>query len=158
MRAVVQRVTHAILSVIEANTEREHTRIGQGVVVLLGIHADDTETQANWTADKLLNLRVFNDAEDKMNLALADLPADSNPGLLLIPNFTVAGTAQKGRRPDFTTAMKPPRAEDLFNHTLARIKANAADHLTITAGIFGAHMHTNLTNDGPVTLVIEARN
>ena len=146
MRAVVQRVSAGAVEV----DGREVARIARGLVALVGIEEGDSETDAAWLADKLAHLRIFEDAAGKMNLALGDVGGS----LLLVPNFTVAGDARKGRRPSFDRAMRPEQAEPLF----ARLVAIAASHgVPVQTGVFRAHMLVTLTNDGPVTIWLDSR-
>ncbi|MFG0300381.1 MAG: D-aminoacyl-tRNA deacylase [Phycisphaerales bacterium JB047] len=152
MRAVIQRVEHAKLHLVDAQGERTlYTQIGIGVVVLLGIASEDTETDAKWIAGKIAHMRIFEDEHQKMNLD----PLDHDPQgqVLVVPNFTVAGSAHKGRRPDFTGAMKPPQAEHMFERVCELI---AGEGLEVLRGVFGGDMRVELVNDGPVTIVIES--
>ncbi len=152
MRAVIQRVEHAKLHLVNDAGERTlHTQITTGLVVLLGIAVEDTDTDATWTATKISHMRIFEDEHQKMNLGALDL--DPCGQVLVVPNFTVAGSAHKGRRPDFTGAMKPPLARAMFERVCELI---AADSLDVHRGVFGADMRVELVNDGPVTIVIES--
>lgn len=152
MRAVIQRVEHGALHLIGADgSRREHARIGPGLVVLLGVAIGDTDADAAWTASKIAHLRVFEDEQQKMNLGPLDL--DPPGQVLVVPNFTVAGSAHKGRRPDFTNAMKPPEAKAMFERVCELI---GAEGLTVQRGVFGGDMRVELVNDGPVTIVIES--
>jgi D-tyrosyl-tRNA(Tyr) deacylase len=154
MIAVVQRVASATVEV----DGREVARIDRGLLALVGITTTDTEADARWLAGKLPALRVFEDAAGKMNLALADLTADTaqpTPGLLLVPNFTLAGDAHKGRRPSFDGARRPESAQPLFDHLVQMIRQ--APGLSVQTGVFRAHMRVTLLNDGPVTLILDSR-
>ena len=122
--------------------------IGRGFCVLAGFKADDTDEKLRWMADKLLGLRVFADAEDKMNLALPDVGG----ALLVISQFTLYGDAQKGRRPSFIDAARPEVAEPLYERFVVMLRERGA---TVETGRFGAMMDVELVNDGPVTLVLE---
>ena len=139
MRAVVQRVARAAVAV----DGDEIARIGPGLLVLLGIHESDDEAKAQRMADKLLALRIFEDDDGRMNRSVGDVSG----AVLCVSNFTVYGDARRGNRPSFTEAARPERAEELYE--LVREKLGAE------AGSFGAHMHVELVNDGPVTLVVE---
>ncbi|MFA6046090.1 MAG: D-aminoacyl-tRNA deacylase [Phycisphaerales bacterium] len=153
MRTIVQRVSRASVTV----DGREVGAIGTGLVLLVGIELADAEPQAAWNADKAANLRVFPDAERKLNLSVLDLAAlNHSPGLLLVPNFTVAGDANKGRRPSFDRAMRPEQAEPLFARLIELTKAAAGAGVHVTSGVFRAHMLVDLQNDGPITLVLQA--
>ena len=168
MRSVVQRVNQAQLSVIEDAGARTHASIGRGLVVLAGIETDDTADDVAWTARKVAGLRVFEDDAGKMNLALPDAArswdaaggppsADTPPhGVLLVPNFTVAGRAHKGRRPDFTTAKHPSEAAPMFDALAHALREQLPGQAVVT-GVFGAHMHVDLSNDGPVTIWLDSR-
>lgn len=152
MRAVIQRVERATLRLVDEHGQRHpHAQVGAGLVVLLGVEQRDGEGDARWIASKISGLRVFEDENGKMNLGAADF---TPPGqLLVVPNFTVAGSAQKGRRPDFTNAMKPPEAEALFGRVCQLIEDEG---LSVARGVFGGDMRVELINDGPVTLVIQS--
>jgi D-aminoacyl-tRNA deacylase len=139
MRAVVQRVARAAVAV----DGDEIARIGPGLLVLLGIHESDDEAKAERMADKLLALRIFEDDDGRMNRSVGD----DGGAVLCVSNFTVYGDTRRGNRPSFTEAARPERAEKLYE--LVREKLGAA------GGAFGAHMHVELVNDGPVTLVVE---
>lgn len=156
MRSVIQRVERAEVRVHTAEGVRLAGAIRTGLLVLLGVEARDTDADAAWTASKIAGLRVFEDSEGKMNLGLAEIDSGGAAGggaVLLVPNFTVAGSAAKGRRPDFTNAMKPPRAEHLFEAVRDHLRAAG---IPVETGVFGADMRVELVNHGPVTLVIES--
>jgi D-tyrosyl-tRNA(Tyr) deacylase len=139
VRAVVQRVARAGVSV---DGERI-AEIGHGLLVLLGVHEDDDEAVADRMADKLLALRIFEDAQGRMNLAAAE----AGGAFLCVSNFTVYGDSRRGNRPSFTAAARPERAQELSEGVRERLGAEG--------GVFGAHMLVELVNDGPVTLVVE---
>ena len=140
MRAVVQRVSSAAVSV----EGEEIARIGPGLLVLLGIHSDDTEDQADKLVRKLLALRVFEDEEGRMNLAAADAGGQ----FLCVSNFTLYGDTRTGNRPSFVEAAAPADAEPLYD----RVR----EGLGALGGRFGARMALELVNDGPVTVIVEA--
>jgi D-tyrosyl-tRNA(Tyr) deacylase len=144
VRVVVQRVSRAAVR-IDGQTVGE---VGRGFVVLAGFHASDNEAALTWMADKIVGLRVFADAEDKMNLALADVAG----ALLVISQFTLYGDVQKGRRPSFVDAAPPAVAEPLYERFVAMLRERGA---RVETGRFGAMMDVELVNDGPVTLVVE---
>ncbi|MCQ8211291.1 D-aminoacyl-tRNA deacylase [Cetobacterium somerae] len=146
MRAVVQRVKHASVTVDNQITGE----INQGFLVLLGVTHDDTEKEVDWLAKKITDLRVFNDSEDKMNLGLKDV----NGELLIISQFTLYGNCIKGRRPAFIEAAKPDIANELYEKFLKKCKNLG---FKTEAGIFGADMKVELLNDGPVTLIIDTK-
>jgi len=147
MRCVVQRVQQASVTV-------DGTIVGEiarGLMVLAAVEKGDTEKERAWMAEKLANLRLFPDAEGKMNLSVIDL-GDAG-GVLMVPNFTVAGDCRKGRRPGFDGAMRPPEAEHEFG---ALCDAVGARGVRVARGVFGADMKVALVNDGPVTVIVEA--
>ena len=146
MKAVVQRVNAATLEV----DDRPVSQIGPGLVVLAAVEEHDTDRDRDWMADKLANLRVFTDDGGKMNLSILDTRGQ----MLLVSNFTVAGDTRKGRRPSFVSAMKPPEAEHAFDRLVAAVRALG---VPVQTGVFGAHMHVAIHNDGPVTLVLDSK-
>jgi D-tyrosyl-tRNA(Tyr) deacylase len=139
MRAVVQRVASASVSV----DGQVAGSIEDGLLVLLGVHEADDEDVADRMADKLLALRIFEDGDGRMNLAVGD----AGGAILCVSNFTVYGDSRRGNRPSFTAAARPERAEELYERVRERLGAEG--------GIFGAHMRVELVNDGPVTLVVD---
>ncbi len=149
MRCVIQRVSTARVEVAGDNGLEVVGVIGRGLLVLAGIAADDTERDLAWSAAKIATLRIFEDDEGRMNRAAADIGGS----ILAVPNFTVAGNAQKGRRPSFDTAMPPERAEPMFARFVELLRAEG---VPVETGRFRAHMHVHLVNDGPVTIVIES--
>jgi D-tyrosyl-tRNA(Tyr) deacylase len=140
VRALVQRVSGAT---VEVGGE-EVAGIGRGLLILLGVHVDDGPDQADRLAAKIERLRVFEDAEGKMNLAVRDVDGE----LLCVSQFTLYGDARKGNRPSFVHAAPPERAEPLYERVRAALDAQG--------GRFGARMSVSLVNDGPVTLLLEA--
>jgi len=148
VKAVVQRVSQASVSV-DGKVVGE---IGWGLLVLLAAHKDDAEQQATKMADRVIGLRIFNDDQGKMNLALADLPSQLNAAVLAISNFTVYGETAKNRRPSFIEAAPYAIGEALFNRFVQALKEKQA---RVEQGIFGADMKVSLTNDGPVTVILE---
>ena len=144
MRAVVQRVSRASVSV----DGRVVGAIGRGVVVLVGVTHDDTGDQAEWLARKIAGLRIFEDAEGKINAGLLDVDGQA----LVISQFTLYADARKGRRPGFTDAAPPKVAEPLVD----RFTEVLRDHrIHVETGVFGAHMLVEIHNDGPVTILLE---
>ena len=148
MRAIVQRVSKAEVAI----EGRVVGRCAVGLVLLVGIHKEDTPIQAAKLADKVAGLRIFNDTEGKMNLSLADLPDSEAPNVLAISNFTVYGDTAKSRRPSFIASAGFETAWPLFETFLNELKARG---LRVETGEFGADMQVTLTNDGPVTLLID---
>ena len=145
MRAVVQRVSEARVEV-DGKVVGE---IGRGLMVLAGCGEGDSEDDVQWLAEKIANLRIFNDEDGKMNLSVLDVGG----GVLVVPNFTLYADCRKGRRPSFTGACDPESA-DGFVESLAQRLAEAG--VPVERGVFGAHMHVTLTNDGPVTLLLSS--
>lgn len=144
MRAVVQRVSHALVRVDGEVTGEIH----QGLLVLVGFAPGDTDADLEWMAEKLQGLRVFGDAEGNMNLAVGDVGG----AVLLVPNFTLYADCRKGRRPGFSNAAPPERAAELFRQFCEKM----SQRVPVQRGVFGAHMHVELTNDGPVTLLLDS--
>ncbi len=146
MRAVVQRVLRAHV-VVEGETVGA---IEEGLVVLLGAAAGDTARDLQYTLDKIVGLRVFEDADGKMNLSLAEVAG----ALLVVSQFTLLGDCRKGRRPSFAHAMPPEPAEQLYRSFVEQARKRG---LTVETGRFRADMEVHLVNDGPVTLLIDSR-
>ncbi|HEY1068093.1 MAG TPA: D-aminoacyl-tRNA deacylase [Pirellulales bacterium] len=145
MRACVQRVSSARVRV-EGETVGE---VGRGLLVLLGVAAGDGPSELRWMVDKVVGLRVFDDGEGKMNLALADVAGE----LLVVSQFTLLGDCRKGRRPSFIEAAPPERAERMYEEFVA---ATRAAGIRVATGRFRTHMEVELVNDGPVTLLIDS--
>jgi D-tyrosyl-tRNA(Tyr) deacylase len=124
-------------------------RIGRGLLVLLGVGQEDAEADAAYLAQKIIGLRIFEDAEGKMNLALADVGG----GLLVVSQFTLWGDCRKGRRPSFVAAAEPSRADALYQHF---VEAARSAGVAVETGRFRAHMDVELLNDGPVTLLLDS--
>ena len=144
MRVLLQRVSRA-----EVRVEGRVTgAIGRGFLLLVGLTHADTETQLAWMADKVTGLRLFGDAEGKMNLALEDVGGS----MLVVSQFTLYGDAQKGRRPSFIDAARPELAIPLYERFVAMLRERGA---RVETGEFGALMDVELVNDGPVTLWLE---
>ena len=145
MRVVLQRVREASVT-IEGRVVGE---IGLGQLLLVGFKADDTTDQVEWMADKVTGLRIFQDDAGKMNLTLADVDGS----ILVVSQFTLYGDVHKGRRPSFIDAAPPETAILLYDHLVELLEARQPGR--IATGEFGAMMDVSLTNDGPVTLVID---
>lgn len=145
MRAVVQRVKKS--SVIVA--EKVVGQIDQGLMVLLGVENGDTEKDMKYIADKVMNLRIFEDEDEKMNLSLQDV----NGSLLLVSQFTLLGDCRKGRRPSFIEAEKPAAADALYQ---AMVKY-CRETVPVETGIFQADMQVDICNDGPVTILLDSK-
>ena len=144
MRIVLQRVSQASVSI----AGRTVGRIDRGFCLLLGITHGDTVAEADWLADQVAGLRLFNDADGKMNLGLADVGGS----VLAVSQFTLYGDASRGRRPSFITAARPEEAEPLYEAFVAALRARG---LAVETGEFGAAMLVDIQNDGPVTLILE---
>ncbi|MBC8536765.1 D-aminoacyl-tRNA deacylase [Feifania hominis] len=146
MRLVIQRVDYASVTV---GGERI-SEIGAGYLVLLGIRVGDTEREADWLADKLASLRVFEDDAGKLNRSVRDIGGE----ILVVPNFTLYGDARHGNRPGFTDAARPEQAEPLYEYFIERLRQNGVRR--VCGGKFRAEMKVALQNDGPITLVIDS--
>lgn len=145
MRAVIQRVSRAKVTV-DGETVGE---IGRGLLVLLGVSADDTERESEYLADKTLNLRIFEDDDGKMNRSLLDTGGD----LLVVSQFTLYGDARKGRRPSFIKAAAPERANELYERFVEESRKQVQ---RVECGRFQAMMDVELVNDGPVTILLDS--
>lgn len=146
MRAVIQRVNHASVSVIDEKVGE----IGRGLMVLLGVTHEDTLKDADYLVQKISNLRIFEDDAEKMNLSVKDVAGS----ILSVSQFTLYGDCRKGRRPNFMKAAKPDYAKecyDYFNHAIQK----AGIHLE--SGVFGAMMDIEMVNSGPVTLILDSK-
>jgi D-tyrosyl-tRNA(Tyr) deacylase len=146
MRAVIQRVSEA--RVVSEGVETG--RIGRGFVVLLGVGRDDADSDADYLADKVVNLRVFEDENNKMNIALQDISGE----LLVVSQFTLYGDCRRGNRPGFDRAARPEAAERLYNRFVERCRSRG---LKVETGRFQTDMVVDLKNDGPVTLLMDSR-
>lgn len=150
MKAVVQRVNSASVNISEQNYSEN---IDKGLLVLLGIKTGDTEEEVIFVADKCCNLRIFEDDENKMNRSVKDISGE----ILIISQFTLYGETAKGNRPSFIEAAKPEEAIPLYNKFISRVRMNLGEN-KVKQGIFGAMMDVELTNYGPVTVIVESRN
>jgi len=146
MRAVIQRVLKASVEV----NGKVIGQCGHGLLLLVGVHKDDTPAEAKRLADKIAGLRIFNDPEGKMNLSLQDF--DPNLEILAVSNFTVYGDARKQRRPSFMESASFELGSDLFDRFIVETKALG---IKVETGEFGADMQVSLVNDGPVTIVLD---
>jgi len=146
MRACIQRVSRA--QVVVAG--EVCGRIGKGMLVLLGVAADDTQAEARKLAEKIAGLRIFEDQQGKMNLSLAEVGG----AMLVVSQFTLLGDCRKGRRPSFTAAAGPELAETLYQ---VFVEAVAAQAVEVATGRFRAHMEIELVNNGPVTLLVDSK-
>ena len=146
VRAVVQRVSEASVRVGGAVTGR----IGPGLAVLLGVARDDGERDAEYLADKVLNLRVFPDGEGQMNRSVLDVAG----GVLVVSQFTLLGDVRRGRRPSYTAAAPPAEADRLYRHFVERLRPSG---LEVATGVFRAMMDVSLVNQGPVTILLDSQ-
>ena len=144
MKLVIQRVLDANLKV----NNKEISKIGKGFVVLIGIKNSDTKGNADYLVNKLINLRIFEDENEKMNLSIKDI----NGELLLVSQFTLYGDCSRGNRPSFTEAARPESAKELYDYFVHECKKHIP---SVKEGIFGSNMKINLTNDGPATIIME---
>ena len=144
MITLLQRVTRARVEV----SKEIIAEIKSGILVLVGVQADDDESTARYYLERLLNYRVFADADGKMNLSLKDIDG----GLLLVPQFTLAANTKKGRRPSFTSAANPRHGEQIFDLMVGHARTA---HSPVECGRFGADMQLHLVNDGPVTFILD---
>ena len=145
MKALLQRVIHASVSV-DGSVVGE---IGAGLLVLLGLDRDDDRPDADRMLQRILGYRVFADESGRMNRSVADIDA----GVLLVPQFTLSADTGSGMRPGFSGAMPPAEAQQLYRDTLDALEQR---HRVVAAGVFGAHMQVSLTNDGPVTFLLQS--
>lgn len=145
MRIVVQRVSR---SSVKVNGEIAG-KIGEGLLLLVGIHESDTKKEIDWCCKKVSKLRIFEDDKGKMNLSVRDVGG----GILVVSQFTLYGNAKKGTRPSFIEAAKPDIAEPLYNYMIEKLET--INDLKIESGEFGAMMDVELVNDGPVTIILE---
>jgi D-tyrosyl-tRNA(Tyr) deacylase len=146
MRAVVQRVSHASVKV-----DREIVgQIDSGLLVLLGVSHDDTESDADYLTEKITGLRIFEDAEGKMNLSVAD----TKGAVLAVSQFTLFGDVRRGKRPSFDAAARPDQAKRLYEYFVERIRAAG---LRCETGTFQAMMKVELANEGPVTILLDSK-
>jgi D-tyrosyl-tRNA(Tyr) deacylase len=145
MKALLQRVAKSSVTV----EGKVVGRIAQGLVVLLGVADGDCEKDAEYLADKIVNLRIFSDEQSKFNLSTLNV----NGELLVISQFTLLADTRKGRRPSFSTAAPPEKAETLYNYFVMRLKQTG---LKVETGEFGAHMMVEIANDGPVTIMLDS--
>ena len=145
MRAVVQRVRSAQVRVGDETVGE----IGPGLMVLLGVHGEDGPADVAYMVDKIQNLRIFEDAEERMNLSIMDVRG----AVLLVSQFTLYGDARKGRRPSFTAAAAPEKADSLYGEVARGLEGAG---LEVQTGRFGEHMVVSLENDGPVTILLDS--
>lgn len=148
MRVVIQRVS-------QAKVEVDKKVIGtctKGLLIFAGIEDADTEEDASWLSAKIVNLRIFNDTEGKMNLSLKDVSGE----MLVVSQFTLHASTKKGNRPSYILAARPEKALPLFNTFVEMLRKESGG--PVATGEFGAHMEVSLVNDGPVTIIIDTKN
>ena len=146
MRVILQRVSRASVEV----EDHAKARIGRGLVLLAGIGRDDSPADVDFVAAKCINLRVFEDDQGKMNRSVLDVAGE----ILAVSQFTLYGDTQKGRRPSFTDAAEPAKAQAYYERFVERLRQSG---LNVQTGAFGARMLVEIHNDGPVTLIVESR-
>ncbi len=144
MRVIIQRVKTAKVEV----EQKVISQINQGILVLFGCHKDDKENKIDHLVDKIVNMRIFSDETDKMNLSLKDISGD----ILVVSQFTLLADTKKGRRPSFINSMEPKRANEFYKKFISKLKEHIAN---VQTGIFGAKMQVSLINDGPVTFILD---
>ena len=146
MKALLQRVKSAGVSI----GGQSYSSIEQGLLILLGVEKGDTETEAAWLAQKIINLRIFEDSASKMNLSVQDIKGE----LLVVSQFTLAGDTSRGNRPGFDNAARPDVAKPLYEYVVEELRHSG---LKVETGVFQADMQVSLINDGPVTFMLEKR-
>ncbi|MCY7360574.1 MAG: D-tyrosyl-tRNA(Tyr) deacylase [Ignavibacteria bacterium] len=147
MRALIQRVSQASVTIDNAIT----AKINNGLLVLIGIETADTDEDINWLVKKIIALRIFSDAEGKMNLSVQDV----NGEILLVSQFTLHASTEKGNRPSFIKAARPEVAIPIYERTIKLFESSF--NKKIATGIFGADMKVSLVNDGPVTIWLDSK-
>jgi D-tyrosyl-tRNA(Tyr) deacylase len=148
MKIVIQRVTAASVTIDNII----NGQIATGMMILLGIEHEDDQTDADWLIQKVIGLRIFSDAEGKMNLSIDDV----NGEFLVVSQFTLHASTKKGNRPSYIQAARPKHAIPLYEYFLKTLEINS--NKKVSTGKFGADMKVNLLNDGPVTLIIDSKN
>jgi len=146
MRAVVQRVKSASVTV----DDKIVSSIGNGFLVLLGVENGDTQQDIDYIVSKITGLRIFEDLDEKMNLSVLDVKGE----IIVVSQFTLAGDARKGRRPSFSNAMLPEKANQMYMQVVESIQSFG---INVGTGIFGAMMDVELVNSGPVTILLDSR-
>lgn len=147
MKMLVQRVRSAKVDVGDATVGS----IGQGLLVFLGVHHQDTEKEVSWLVNKLVTMRLFKDSHGKMSLSVQDVEGQ----ILVVSQFTLCANCSNGRRPDFGDAAPPQKAQVLYEAFLSAVRESVSE---VQSGIFGENMQVHLVNDGPVTLLVEREN
>ena len=148
MRIVIQRVKRSAVT-INGNLQ-DRREIGRGMCVLVGVTHEDTESSADWLAEKLAGLRIFEDSDGKINLSLQDIVGE----VLIVSQFSLYASCAKGRRPGFTDAAKPEHAEKIYNYFVQKVRSLGLRN--VQTGEFGADMEVEIINDGPLTFIISS--
>jgi len=148
MRAVIQKVTHASITIDRAQTKK----IGPGLVILLGIEESDTPSDIEWLCGKISRLRIFDDKEGIMNLSIQDVKGE----IMIVSQFTLHASTRKGNRPSYIKAALPETAIPLYETFIEQMEQDLGE--PVVTGEFGAYMQVNLCNDGPVTISIDTKN
>jgi len=146
MRAVVQRVTEARVEVADKTVGE----INAGLLVLLGVAREDASSDAEYLCEKIINLRIFDDDEGKMNRSLLDISGE----MLVVSQFTLFGDVRRGRRPSYSDAAEPDKANELYQVFIERVRSSG---VKVETGVFQAMMKVSLTNDGPVTILLDSK-
>jgi len=149
LRLIIQRVLSKAKVIVNADITGQ---IDKGFVILLGVEEDDDMSDIEWLSRKVVNLRVFNDSDDKMNLSIKDIDGS----ILVISQFTLYASTKKGHRPSFIKSAKPQKANNLYQRFIDQLKN--IHHIKTESGVFGADMKVHLVNDGPVTIFMDSRN
>lgn len=145
MRAIIQRVSSASVTV-DGNVV---SSIGRGLLILVGFHKDDTETDSDYIISKSTGLRIFYDADGMMNLSVSDIDGE----ILVVSQFTLYGDSRKGKRPSFSTSMPPAEARIFYDNFISRFKGK---YPSLKSGVFAADMDISLVNSGPVTIILDS--
>jgi D-tyrosyl-tRNA(Tyr) deacylase len=147
MRVVIQRVKSSTVEI----EKKDYTTIDKGLLLLVAFEETDTNMDFEWIINKVINLRIFNDDENKMNLSVNDIKGE----ILVVSQFTLYASTKKGNRPSYIKSAPPKIAEQLYNQFIESFKIKFPD---IKTGVFGANMQVKLINDGPVTIIIDSKN
>jgi D-tyrosyl-tRNA(Tyr) deacylase len=147
VKAVIQRVENASVTI----DEKMHSAVGKGLVILLGVEKGDTEESLHYLVRKIAQMRIFEDVQGKMNLSIKDIKGEA----LVVSQFTLLADCQRGNRPSFTSAEEPKQAETMYKRFACALEESG---VPVKTGVFGAMMKVSLTNDGPVTIILESKN
>lgn len=148
MKTVIQRVNFASLKI----DNKEYSRISNGLLLLIGFEADDNIEDLEWVSQKIINMRIFGDEHDKMNLSVKDIDGE----IMIVSQFTLLASTKKGNRPSFIKAAKPEQAIPLYDKFVEIVKNQFSNK--VATGKFGAYMKINFENDGPVTILLDSKN